>query len=338
MSTPSPELFKRIAALQDQLAALRIQFADEPVLFEVYSQSVSYELQLLRDQVRSALSDIEDTADLWVGLKGEGFGTGSGPMQVVANFLTNLRVATKHAASAIKGVAHTGGRFLGEIEAAAAFDIVATAPGSLRIGLSRSVGKANPGPLDGELFPSNLIADSVEAAEQESRLGTDALQVLVLALDAAEDEAALTELRDRLDDHGALRVLYHARSLFPHGVESVEFRGSAVRGSRSFDSATKEKLKGISERLVQAERYVSGIGVLRMLDLDRRTLRLDFARVDSMSGFDAVSGEFDEQLSGFVSDMMNEPVEFSGFLTFDAKGTPQRVKIDSLEPFESSTT
>lgn len=335
MSTVQRDVLERIAALQAQLSDLKEQFASEPILYEVYSQSASYELQLLREKVRSALAEVDDTADMWVGLRGEGFGFGTGPMEVVANFLTNLRIATKHAASALRGVSHTGGRFLREIESAAAFDVVATAPGSLRIGLAHSVGEI-PVASESDLFGDDLIAESITQAEEQSRLGMDALQVLVLALDAANDDGALFALREKLADHGTLRVLYHARSLFPFGVSAVEFRGRAVRGTRTYPSDTKEALKRLSERLVQAERYVSGIGVLRMLDLDRQTLRLDFARIDSLAGVDTVNCDFDDSFVSRLSELMNEPVGFSGFLAFDAKGTPQRVRIDSLESVELS--
>ncbi len=335
MNTNDSIMFERIAELGRLLDEMRRQYAEEPGLFEIYSQPLVYELDLLRTEAYTLLTQIEDTADIWIGLKGEAFGSGSGPMEVVAKFLTSFRVAAGHAASAVRGHAYTGGRFLREVESAVAFDIVAMAPGSLGIGLVRSASGNMRGAYDEGLSVEEDMASSIEHAIERSTLGSDALQVLMLALDAAGNEESLAELRRKLDNHGALRVLYHARSLFPVGISSVEFSGRAVGGSRRFEHGTRAALQRISEELVESERYVSGIGVIRMLDLDRRTLRFEFVRVELFSGLDQLMGEFDESLAGTVGSLMNKPVEFSGFISFDGKGVIQGIRIDAIDPIDT---
>lgn len=330
MNTVDPRVFGRISEVSGKLQDLEREFEDQPLLYEVYSQPLQYEIALLSEQVREALAEADSRVDLWIGLNGAGFAACSGPVEVVANFLTGFRVAVKHSASALLHLAYTGGRFSREVESAAAFDLVALAPGSLRLGFASP---AQDLPDDG-LFEFEQLPEALASAESNRQLGIRALDTLLLALQAAESEDALARLRSELDDHGALRVLYHAGSLFPRGVTSIEFLGRALGEPHEFTTATRDRLRAIGETLVRTERYVAGVGVVRMLDLDRRSLRLEFARIESLPEVESIGGEYEPQV-GPVSAVMGQAIAFSGWITFDTKGDPQRIKIDAIDLIES---
>lgn len=338
MTGPDRTVFDRISQLTAELEQLREEFADEPQLYDVYSQSLTYELQLLRERALAILMESDARADLWIRLQGEEIGAGAGPVDVVAGFLTNLKIAAKHAAAALLGVSHSGGRFLKEIEASVAFDFVATAPGSLKIGLARPSAHRGDMPRE-DLFGPDAVVDAIVRADDErGALGIRAVQTLMQALDAADDPESLAALRNEVGDHGALRVMYHARTLFTRGVDALEVYGRVLPRGGSYQARVKDRLRAIGEELVLTERYITGVGVVRMLDLDRGTVRLEHVKGDSIADASTVNAEYDEAVTGPVAPHMGSLVRFSGLLTFDVKGSPQRIQLDSVQPIESFGT
>lgn len=71
-----------------------------------------------------------------------------------------------------------------------------------------------------------------------------------------------------------------------------------------------------------------------MLDLDRRTLRIEFARIDDLAEIDTLAAEYTQEVEP-VSPLLGKPIAFAGSLSFDVRGIPQRVRLDSLEPLEA---
>jgi hypothetical protein len=335
MIGPDRTVFARISQLTVELEQLREEFAAEPQLYDVYSQSLTHELQLLRERALSILMEADARADLWIRLQGEDFGAGAGPVDIVAGFLTNLKVAAKHAAAALLGVSHSGGRFLKEIEAAVAFDFVATAPGSLKIGLARASAHRSDVPHEDLLGPGAVVDAIIQADDERGALGIRAVKTLMQALDSADDPEALAALRKEVGDHGALRVMYHARTLFTRGVDVLEVHGRVLPRGGSYQARVKERLRAIGEELVLTERYITGVGVVRMLDLDRRTVRLEHVKGDSIADASTVNAEFDDAITGPIAPFMGSLVTFSGLLTFDVMGSPQRIQLDSIQPIES---
>ncbi|MEJ7811069.1 MAG: hypothetical protein WKG32_11720 [Gemmatimonadaceae bacterium] len=335
MTLTRQDALARLLAVESELGELQSQFATEPALYEIYRQPLSYERGLLREQLRADLAADDTRAELWISLRGSAFGSGSGSTEVLAHFLTNFRIAAKHTVSALRGITHTGGRFLREVEAATDFQFVAVAPGSLRIGLARPKVDQLASVPDADLFADDLVAQAISDAVERSTLGLRAVKTLLRALEAPDDPQALEELRSELSDHGTLRVLHHAQSLFPRGVEGVEFSGRVLDQPRQFRSDVKERLRSLGEKLVQAERYVSGIGIIRMLDLDRGNLRIEFARIESLPELDTVSAEYDPNALGSIAELMDQPVSFAGWLRFDTRGNPQKVQVDSVDPLEA---
>ena len=325
----------QIGALEEQLASMRAGYHDSPDLFEIYSQGVQYQLDTLRTRLREHVSLESADADLWIRLKGSAIGAGSGSLEVVTAFLERFRVAAKHAVSVLEGVPYAGGRFAGAVESATNFQLVATAPGSFQIGLASALPTVRGDILTDELFGAEVMRDTVAESHRQQAVGLEGLKVVLETMGAADNADVLGSLRNRLGDHGLLRVLFHARALFPRGIDSVEFHGRAMAEPKAFTSTVRERLRELGEQLVAAERYIAGVGVVQMMDLARNTLRLDYARVADLPAMTSVSGEYEDALKEIVASAGGRPVFFSGSLRFDAKGQPQRVAIDYLEPFET---
>jgi hypothetical protein len=209
---------------------------------------------------------------------------------------------------------------------------VGTAPGSLKIGLAFPSGRG-VGMLPEDLFTADAFMAHARSAVSQHKLAAETVNTLLLALHAAEDDAARDEIIERLGPHGTLRVFYHARALFPRGVERVTFGGAAVQNVRTFTAEVRDRLKGLGEQLVQAERYVSGTGVVRMLDLDKRALRLEFVHLTDGPTGGSLSAEYDPDLQ--LDDTLNRPAAFSGWLSYDTRGVPQRVRIDWMQSIET---
>ncbi len=328
MKRPAEAPLDKLGMLRNTLAALRDQFAGQPDLYRIYSQPTLFELKSLQEEIRSIMAESDPAVDLWVGLRGDAFGEGTGPADVVAPFLRTLRVGVRHAASAISGLPYTGGRFGKQVETATAFKLVATAPGSLQLGLA-APDLGFSAQLEPDVLDIGFITTAISAYADGRSLCIKATRTLIDALGAPTSDAILAKLRHDLGDDGTLRVLYYARSLFPNGVKSLEFHGSSLERSFEYDSSVRYGLRRIGDELVQTARYVSGSGILHMLDLDRNTLRLEFTRMDSFPGVENLNGEYDPR-TGHVASLMGQPVEFSGWLTFDLAGEPGKIRVDSL--------
>lgn len=325
-----------IDEIERQLSALREQYATRPQLLEIYAQPFNYRLEQLRKSVRAAVVDESEQADFWIKLRGPSIGAGFGSLEVITAFMERFRIAAKHAVSATLGVDYVGGRFSSEVEAAASFQLSATAPGSFQLGLSRPIPTA-ANELSNDMFGAESVADVVNRTMRSQELGMEGVQILLLALQAATDDDALEELQARLSTHGTLRVLFHARALFPKGIDGVEFRGRSLGSPMAFPVTTRDRLREIGEQLVQAERYIEGVGVLAMLDLANRSVRLDHASVFEIPTFNRVSAEFSAELEDKVLDYAGRLVSFTGTLRFDEKGVPQVVRLDYLDPLEGDS-
>lgn len=333
-TTALREDLEQIEAVEARLSALTEEFAHAPQLLAIYSQPLSYRLNLLRNRLKEHATLADEDTDVWIRLTGPAIGAGSAPMELLTAFMDRFRIATKHAVSALQGVAHTSGRFLGEVEAATNFQLVATAPGSFRLGLQGAPLARVRHPPGVDLFQIDVVADAIRAAQASRALGLQGIGLLIQALEAADDPLALQQLRATVEDHGTLRILYHARSLFPRGVDGVEFSGGPVGAPRRFGAAVKDRLREIGEGLVQTERYIGGVGVVQALDVSRRTLRIDYAKLPDLPEISSVSADYPEGLERVVDRVVRQHVAFAGTLVFDQKGVPQRLSLDSLEVIE----
>lgn len=316
---------EHIEDLQSRLDEMRTEYADEPDLYAMYSQSLLHNLRILRQKARQELSAPDD-ADVWISLNGPQFGNGSGPMSVVSTFFSKFRVASKHCASALQGETQQPGRFTNEVESAVSFNMTQFAPGSLRIGLSKNTRSS----VRSSLLTVYDLEQVSDEAITEQNLGMRAIRTLVLSLRAAQDDGALARLRDELSDHGTLRVLYHARFLFPAGVQEVEFSGRWIEEQQSFPASITDELRRIADDLVQEERTVSGVGVLRMIDAKSESLRFDRVRVEGFPGIETIKGDYAGVTAENIAYYLNKMVSFSGLLHFSDRGVPQKVFVDTL--------
>ncbi len=326
MSTSITATLSALTKLSQELDDLRVECADNDVIYDIYAQSIKFRQDILKEQLRKL--EYFEEADLWIGLQGSAFDEHSGPIDILSKFLSKFHSATRHAVATLLNKEDTGGRFGRHIEDLTQFDFVGTAPGSLRIGLKQKINLVEDLNMDLEnpVFGDSQmlqIADSSEKLEK-------ALELLMMAF--SEDGDGIDKIRDMVGESGALRILYHAREMLVNGVDAFEFSGHKIGSSKLVPFSRKGELKQIGEQLVDRELYVRGGGVFKMMDLRNLKVGLEDVVVDEMGAFK----QMDCDVSSFDYDKLKDRALwdqwawFTGRLIFDQKGKPTKIALDTL--------
>lgn len=325
--TSQATLLRELAEVAEEIEDLRGRFQND-LLFEVYVQSARARYRAIESALDAVVTT--QTPDLWVCLDGARFTEGAGPVGPVASFLQTFRTAVRHAASTVLGLVDTGGRFHTDVERAIEFDISQLASGSLRIGLVRSHFVDEE--ASGELFPGDMWTSRWNRVAADGRLFSQATAALYRAFAVVDAEDEVDKLLQDFGNHGALRLMYHARQMLVTGVEELRI---SERGGESVavTAETVTRLRELATRLVEREIYVSGFGEMRELDLTHRNGRLERVRIFDYGSMERLALKIElEANDKQISPLLNSWVRFTGVLKLDEKGRPSRLHVDSLVP------
>lgn len=339
-------------AIED-LNRIRREFSAEPDLLSFYEPSARYLVKsLLKEvaddfrQVFTAMAEVD--TDVWVHLEGEGLSQGRAPIGLVGRFLQKLAVANQHAVSLIEEVQHTTGRFRRRIVELAQFELVAVAPGSVRLGLR---GLDPSYFLDEEAvlqqpieFPDGdatrgdkaHLAAAIAAAGRAS----EGIRLLTRAIIASEDSDELERLESDLGGRRNLLKLFHyAQSLTPSPrseIRRIAIFGSAIHVPETrpvtATAVTRTRISETVSQLQKQQRFVEGIGFVRGIDLDRRIIWVrPFSRSDN-EFHEEMECRFDSRTSeSEIASLFEKAVSISGLLYLSTTNTPRYLEVDSWE-------
>lgn len=266
------------------------------------------------DEYLGVASLAEAQSDLVIELSGESVLLGEARVSVVTRTLDTFRRGLQEL-MVIQGGdtgTPTGGRRKSWIEKLCDPPLIGVAPGSVRIRLGEPR-------TDARLF-----------TEPERELYEATLRRLVEGLAWASGSETLAPPHDDKSWHAVLSVV---RNLVPPrdgDVEQLSFEGRAVGAGRRYEltKATRLRVDAEIRRVSTIEEYNEAEGIIREVDLDKRTFILR-ERPDNKPELPC---EYDELSEGDVKVNLDARVIVCGLLRTTGKAKRQVMDVESIEP------
>ena len=330
------EAIEDLKEAREYLRSIKEEFGSDPELLTFYEPSAremvrQYEIRL-KNVVESesglqlAVRQDEEP-DVWIRLEGADFRNGSGPIDAVGTFLHKLNQASHKVSKLL--FADTA-RF-----APSFFDLVATADGSLKLGLSgANVVNTNTQQLEFEL---NDPWDQIKQVVGNREKALISLKLLVKALDQ-ENEDSVSELqKDLSNPNDILKLFHYAMDLTPSIRSPIE--GISFEVPMSFnevmaikvDKGTRKKLSERAKRFKQDTLYIEGRALIRQQDLDNDSLTARPLILEDNKQYDEVKCVVSPQGVTEGVSFLGKFVSVSGFLVFGTNNKPVRLEIDEID-------
>lgn len=329
------ELAEAIADLKgtrDHLQSVRCEFQNEPDLLRFYEPSALEMVRLneaivaniMNEETGSefhSLSEKEST-DFWIRLEGDQFKEGKGPIGIVGSFLQKLSTSTQHVVEMLNN------NFNGQIQVGSLFDLVQTAPGSLKLGLRRSI------PIESSalLFPDDPWKRLKECSiEREKALqGINSLIEIISSINNNKSSENLTS--DVGGEIQAYKLLHYAKEITPSSrspISRVSFE-STIFENVVADKNTRKAIIRFSKEIKQGIEYVNGNGIIRAVDIDNRTFIIreligkSFERNELECHFPSIIS------TQAIQKYLDQGVNITGFLHKTVSGRAQKIDIEKL--------
>ncbi|MFB5762702.1 hypothetical protein [Paenibacillus medicaginis] len=321
---------------KDYMESIKDDFKDDAELLSFYLPSAEEMVRQFEVRLKNTIEQeagVEITLqqesklpEIWIRLQGEKFLRGAGPIDAVGSFLHKLNQASH---KVIKLLHADKTRF-----APSFFNLVATAEGSLKLGLSTpniTVEESSQLQLDLE-----DPWDKIKALSQNNERALRSLQLIMVALDS-EDEESMEQLQRELgSQNDVLKLLHYAKDIAPSirsDIDRISFEGLNVPNKSKIVSADKQTRKTLSERAKILKRdtlYIEGRALIRQQDMDTLSLTARPLILDDNKQYGEVKCVFTTQFSPDGDNYLNKLVTLSGFLIFGANEQPLRLEIDDL--------
>lgn len=340
------ENLKHIKQVEKSIEQLKETYKDNPMLLEFYMPSTQELLESLKFKLNTLMQEyiggVTATPDIWIRLQGKVFDNGRAPLGVVAAFINKLVRANQHAVALLEQVKYEGVRINNKIKELAELDLVATAPGSLKLGIKKSsIEKFYKYESDAQemIKDENYILQCVEEANRNSYKAIEGLQLLTRAIIATTDEEELTALSQEIQDpKNLLKLFYYAREITPtkaSEIENITFSGVTYNNTNYkevvISKETRANIKAISQKLLGQDKYIEGIGTVRALDLDKFTFRIDSLRFDK-TYLENVECKLNEKefSEHDLEGIANKQIRLLGILSYSNKGLPKNLEVDKI--------
>lgn len=340
------ENLEHINAVKDSIKQLKEKYKDNPDIQKFYMPSMEQLLEGLKLNLNQLLQQYiggsNTDPDIWIRLQGNAFQNGRAPLGVVAAFMNKLVRANQHAVALLEQVKYEGVRINNKIKELAELDLVATAPGSLKLGIKKSpVEKFYNYERDEQevIQDESYILKCMEDANRDADKALEGLQLLIRAIMATNDEKELESLSEEIKNpKDLLKLFYYASEIAPtknSEINSITFYGGTYN-DMSFEQVviskeTRIKLQSVTQTLLGKDKYIEGIGTVRALDLDRFTFRIDSLRFEKsvLENVDCKLNEkeFSEQ---DIEGIANKQIKLSGILSYSNKGVPKSLEVDKI--------
>lgn len=330
------EAINDLKEAKEYLQSIKDDFKDDSDLLGFYEPSAQemvrqFEVRLKNviaqeTGVELLLEQKRKVPEVWIRLQGEKFNHGTGPIDAVGSFLHKLNQASH---KVVKLLNSDNTRF-----APSFFNLVATAEGSLKLGIST--------PEIAELDNNQLeLGDddpwkSIKLINQNNEKALKSLKLLMTALDS-ENEDSMNELQRELNNQNdILKLLHYAKEITPSirsDIDRISFEGFTTSNNGKVISADKQTRRALSERAKVLKRdtlYIEGRALIRQQDMDTLTLTARPLILDDNKQYSEVKCVFSSQLTPEGDNFLNKFVTLSGFLIFGANQQPLRLEIDEL--------
>ena len=337
MDTCLAEYIQNLKEAKNYLNNIRQQFAHEPDLIKFYEPTAIEMVRLheeslsgyVEQETGSRLLTTDKHVDVWVHFEGKRFFDGKGPIGPVGVYLQKLNAACQHVISLLSEGEEKGRQCFN----IPVFDLVQTAPGSLKLGLRQSELTSSDPSLP--LFDEDAWERLKEVArlrEKSIRAFSLILKAMSLVNRASEFEDLKQELKD---DIRVAKLLHYTKDLAPTNQSvidriSFEYDSDGKTASVSIDKGTRKTLAYYADLLKQGSEFVKARGVIRAQDLDNRRL---ISRPLQLSDTLVEQLECRLPLSISINDIpnyLNRFVAMTGFLEKSTEGSPIRLNVEEI--------
>lgn len=339
------ETLKQLKDVQESIDDFNKNY-DNDILRKIYMPSQEYLVSKLKQRIGFLLTEYiggtDPDPDLWIRLQGPNFKEGRAPLSIVSSFIKKLILANQHAVTLLEEVKYDGKRINKKIKHLAELDLVATAPGSLKLGIKRPSIKyfvEVENPAQERIEAGAEIDKKLQDAEQDSERSIEGLKLLARAVMAAEYPEELNKLSAEIKDKkNVLKLLYYAREITPaqsSEIESVSFSGNFIKEYHTQEivatKATRISLREISNKIIEHEKYVDGYGTIREIDLDKMSFRVGNLRFED-GEYDNIDcsldrEEFKEQ---DLVQLADKEIRLTGILIFSDTGDIKEFEVDKI--------
>lgn len=335
----------RLKRAKKNLDELREQYKTSPDLLSVYEPSAVYIVNQIESKLKKMLTEQfgvslqperveQENVDIWVRIEGKEFKHGSGPIGQIGTYLTKLNKANKQAMAILK-------EKMGEkikLSDLPSLNLVATAPGSLKLGLKKPELEAPEPDPQADLFNGykghfELLKESVE----ESSLVSQGMHLIVRSIASINDESVSSELKQEYSEKSIIKLLHYVKDLTPSSrsdIDYVSFEGNNVRINNSYVRTTKETRKLISEyskKLDPNREYIEGTAVIMAADISNQILMARPLKFNDAEHEEIKCILLDSVPAEDIKNLLNQKVELSGYIVFDQnRNRLLRLEIDQI--------
>lgn len=329
------ELTEAIAELKDArdyLQSIRSEFLNEPDLIRFYEPSALESVRLneivvanlMKEETGSefhSLSEKEST-DFWIRLEGDQFKDGKGPIGIVGSFLQKLSTSAQHVVEMFNNNSN------GQVQVGSLFDLVQTAPGSLKLGLRRSSSIES----SSVLFPADPW-ERLKECSNEREKALQGINSLVGVISSVNDNIDLETLKSEVGGNiPAYKLLHYAKEITPSSrspVTRISFEFNEFKHVVA-DKITRKAIMNFSKEIEKVIEYIKGDGIIRAVDIDNRTFI-----IRELNGKNIERSELECHFPGSIStqetqNYLDQRVIFTGFLHKTVSGRTQKIDIEQL--------
>lgn len=349
MSSIPKSLEEAILSLRDaqiHYQRIKTEYQEEPFLMEFYLNSAEELIMYLKEHIRY-LNETElgiessevskDSPEVWIRLEGEGY-DGKAPIGAVGHFLQKMNSANKVAVKMISKIAQLNEEVQESLNKFATFDLIATAEGSMKLGLKRTDFAMN---LEQEQLDIFYETDFYEDSDKQNLedfkcVPLDAIKLVNKTIEAVENPNVLEELKENYGEIHLQKLLHYTKEILPssrssYDTVSIEFSG---KESLPVIKATKEirrKMSEIEKALLKESQYIESIGLVRAVDIDKYQVILRPFKYNDTT-VDELICEISPLLISTerLEELINQIIEFKGILLFNKDEVPIRLKIEEI--------
>lgn len=334
-------LLKRHNDIEQSYQKLLVESSSDIDVVEFYKPTYVLLLENLRAEIAEKMrqeSFTAPSAEYWIRLKGEAFSGGRAPISTLAAFLQKFVTAIRQAVSLLDDVQYTGKRIGKQIREMAEFDVVATAPGSLQIGIATPRLRRLSTPQD--QYEQLAFLEMAEQTAQAKCKAHEGLALIKRALLSAEnDEEYRSLVAEIKNPEKIIRLLYYACAVTP--TRNSVFDEVEILEAPSFSNNTesvvitgntRKALKRRASGIDPSKEYYEEIGIIRMMDLDNYKLKFSTANQDGEDGFiSSIPNNLSEE--SFMKSIFGKVVKVTGMLNRQGVGGTI-LEVDTIELLE----
>lgn len=334
---------------QNNVERIKRDYSESPELISFYLPSAESMVKELEGHLKYLLEietklifegeSLINTPEIWVRIEGKSF-KGRGPIGVVGSYLQKLNSANKHAVSIIGNITDKFENFKELTNSLSSFDLVATANGSLKLGLSRS--EINLDALREQLvlFEDREVSDEDKTTNRAelTELSLQGVKLIAETVASVNDEDLFNSLKEKYGEKELQKLIHYTKELVPSNrssFDSVSFEASNLSTPFETIKATRDTRKGLVEKeklLTRESVYIEGEGWIRALDMDALTGTIRPLHYDGNITLDEVDfiildKNFNSKTSAILLDKF---VTLKGFLYFNQSSKPIRFNVEEI--------